>query len=656
MASNKPRTSCPGLGSLSAIGLGIACLGIALVLSGPAAAQSDPLERALSPNEPLEERRLAASEAFRSTLERDEVRLLSRQLARAADDATRRMLLEVIASMPLVPAELDEPIIGIVGLGSPELRPLALSALSSTTTRRAARVLVNHSAPHLPDETTRAAMLSLARMSGRADLGFDHLTWSDWLASVDDLSEEAWQTELARGLRGRADTLERDIEGARVTTADIYKRHFRVVPFQDRDGLLAEMLRAEGTLQDLGIELLYREIAGNRQIGPQVGEAALGMLGSARVETRSEAARLVATLQPQGAGTRLTRALEIEPHPVAAKALLQSLKRWARVAAVPPALRWLEFGPATRDEAASLLLSLDAEGLVTAPEDRRRIAAALRDAGIRRLTGDGLRLAVRMGTDDDRDAIANLVERPDAPERSAAASALAARPEFAGRIIAAAALDGALYPAAVTATVKHRPSPAGYAALRQLPAPTPTAARTGLLAVARVLSVEDVIEVVSVHEVDKSMQIAVLSTVAGVAASPGEFEAFHRSRVLLAATHLDLSQPEQALTSLAQATGTSSDDLRDEMQHLRVAALLWLNRIEEAEALEAGAEVWLSAIERFSTEPHAPQVADAILRRFDSVLQQSETERLRALAAVAEAPAGDRPTTPAIESPTDSGS
>ncbi|MEM9662344.1 MAG: hypothetical protein AAF937_08545 [Planctomycetota bacterium] len=571
-----------------------------------------------------------------------EIRALIRMLSDEAAPEARALLLSAIAESPAVPNELDEALIGLVGLGSEDERPAALRALGSTATLRAARVLVNHAAPFMPTAVNEAAIEGLTRMTGRSDLGSDPATWRQWLESVEELDESAWQRELIRGLRGHGDELGRSLDASMLATTDIYKRHFRVVPFQDRDGLLAEMLRSGGALQRLGIELLYREIAGNRDIGDVVGEAAIEMLASPDTRTRVEAARLVSTLRPPEAGTRLTRALEIETEAASAGALLAACARWPRVSAVQPALRWVEFGSETRDQAASLLFALDNEGLLTSPADRRRVAGALRAAGPAKLTPDGLRLLVLAGTEDDREAVASLMDEPDAESRGAAAAALARRPEFLGRIVVAASRDPVLYPAVVTAIATHRPNADGYATLRRIQPPSQTTARTGLLAVARTLSVEDILTVARTIETDAEMTVAVLSTVGTAAASPKERANINQTKLLLAETQLSLERPEPALASLAQIVSTSPDVV-ERASKLRVTSLLWLNRIDEARVIATSAETWLNAIENFTDEPHAAQVARATLERFDDVLQEGERDRLAAIAALADANASASP-------------
>ncbi|MEO1536053.1 MAG: hypothetical protein AAFS11_10930, partial [Planctomycetota bacterium] len=219
------------------------------------------------------------------------------------------------------------------------------------------------------------------------------------------------------------------------------------------------------------------------------------------------------------------------------------------------------------------------------------------------------------------------------------AAALARRPEFLGRIVNAAARDPVLYPAAVTAVATHRPTPDGYASLRRIQAPSPNAARTGLLAIARTLAVGDVLEVAQTIETDPEMRVAVLSTVGTAAASPSERSLINQTKLLLAETQLELARPEPALASLAQIVSTS-DDINRRADEARVTSLLWLNRVDEARAISVGAETWLSALDLFDQEPHAAQVATATLDSFGDVLQPEERSRLTAVAQLAASPDG----------------
>lgn len=552
------------------------------------------------------------------------------------DPVAQRLLLVAIASRPISEPELEQPLVDLVARGEAGVRPLALSALGSMGTWEAARVLVNHAAPFQPPEVSQAAFEALVRMTGRDDLGRDAEAWRTWLNERDRLNPVDWQAELIRGLTYRSQRLSQEERDATARAVDGFRRLFMVAPYQDKSPLLAELLLVDGELRDLAIELINRDLAQGNQIDGVVGAAALRLLEHGKPEVRAEAARLVQTLSPAGAGGPVTDSLVREISPVAAASLLSAAAKWPGVAVISPALRWLEFGAATRDQAAKLLLALETEGLLTSPVDRRRVAAALRAAGPARLTAEGVRLIIRMGNDDDRDAVAGLLGSTQRDLQSAAAAEFARRPEFFERIISAAERDPSLYQSAVQAAINHRRTPDGYALVRRL-APTEQARRSGALSMARALEPKGVLEVARVHETDPELRIAVLQTIARAATSPEEVADIDRAMVLLAETNLELSRPESALTALQSVSNSPAPDAEPRVVELRTVALLWLNRVDEAIDVGAGVDVWLKALDRIGAEPHAELVAQTALERFGTVLSRSERDRLESIIAVSKA-------------------
>lgn len=618
---------------IAAVCLGGAGSGIAQDVS----IQADPFSILTALDSPDASRRAAADLLVRSAASKDEFRRLERMLRATTAPAVRGALLSAIADMPVAPVEFEEPLIHLVAVGDQTIRPLALSALAAVGSRVAAKVLVDHASAFMPPEVSAAAFDGLIRMSGRDDLGREPAAWNDWFNTHRGLNEIAWRDAMLAGLIARHARVGDAMRAATLRITDVYRRLYLVSPYQDRGGLLAEMLRAEDPLRGLGIELVYRELAQGRQVDQEVGAAAIEMLAGQSPTTRIEAARLVATLSPPESGTRLTRALEIETVPGPAKAMLMACAKWPRVSAVQSSLRWLEYGALTRDEAATLLLALDTEGLLTSPSDRRRVAQALRAAGPRKLNADGLRLAVLTGDDNDREVIASLIGDRDAPTRDVAASALARRPEFAGRVISAARSDTALYPAAIAATASHRATATGYADLRAVDAPSPEARRAGLLAVARAMAPADVLAAARAHEPDPELRVAILSTLGNAASTPEERDAINAAKLLLAQTQLELRRPDAAITALLQINaGTADPQLAQDAERSHVAALLWLNRIDEALARDASADDWLAALQLIGDEPHAPMVARAALDRFEDVLEPTERDMLSTRAALAE--------------------
>jgi len=599
--------------------------------------QGEPLDVLLTPTAGEASRLDAASAMLRDEISGREMRKLLKILEPTTDDpVAQRLLLLAIEARPMAPIELEEALIELVARGEPQIRPQALSALASIGTWEAARVLVNHSAPFQATEISRASVAALIKMTGRSDLEDDNDAWRLWLQEHHDLKTIEWQQVLVRGLThrvGHLDTSERD---ATTQAVDGFRRLYMVAPYQDKSPLLAELLLVDGELRDLAVELIYRELAQGTQLDGVVGGSAIELLTHADPGVRSEAAKLIQTLSPREAGIPITEALVREASPAAAASILMAASRWPGVAVISPALRWLEFGAATRDASSKLLLALDDEGLLTSPADRRRVASALRAAGPNRLTPDGVKLIVRMGTDDDREAVSVLLNEGSKRDlQIAAASELSRRPEYYDRIIAAAERDPGLYQSAVTAAISHRRNTDGYAIVRRL-APTQSQREVGTLAMARALEPKYVLEAARIHETDPELRIKMLSTMSRVATTPAEQRDIDQSLILLAETYLELSRPADALGSLQAVSGTPTDDDASKIALNSAIAYLWLNRIDEAIDAGASPDAWITALDRIGAEPHAEAVAKVALERFGNVLSTSEQQMLNSIITVTE--------------------
>lgn len=613
---------------------GAAMLSFALLAGSGAFAQTEPIEVLLTTTATEATRLEAASRILRSEeLSGREVRRLSEILdPQSEDPVARRLVLIAIGAMPMVSAELEEPLIDLVARCEPQMRPRALEALGSVGTWEAARVLVNHAAPFQTGEVSQAATDTLVRMTGRSDIGTDHEAWQNWLRERSDLDTEAWRAELIRGLTRRVRTLADSERDATTRAVDGYRRLYMVSPFQEKSPLLAELLLIDGELRRLAIDLVYRELSQGTQLGGEIGTSAIELLKHVDDEVRAEGARLISTLSPREAGEPVTEALVAETSPLAAAAILNAAAKWPGVAVISPALRWLEFGAATRDSASKLLLALDDEGLLTAPADRRRVADALRAAGPSRLTPDGVRLITRMGTDSDREAIAALLESGQKRDlQHAAATELARRPEFFDRIISAAEREPTLFAAAVSATINHRRSVEGYALVRRL-APNDAQRRDGLLKVARSLPPAELLQAARTQEPNPELRIAVLSEITRVATSDEEQQAIDEAMILLAETNLERSRPADALRALQTVSESASEENKARVAFNETIAYLWLNRIDEAAETGASPDAWLRAIELIGDEPHVGAVAGVALERFTDVLSAEEQARLRAIA------------------------
>jgi hypothetical protein len=595
----------------------------------------DPIDILMTPTANEASRIDAASAILRDEISGREMRRLLRALEPTTDDpVAQRLLLLAIEARPMAPIELEDALIDLVARGEPQIRPQALSALASIGTWESARVLVNHSAPFQATEVSQASIAALIKMTGRSDIQGDTEAWRRWLEEHEGLKPDQWKEVLVRGLTHRVRNLDATERDSTTRAVDGFRRLYMVAPYQDKSPLLAELLLVDGELRSLAIELIYRELAQGTQLDGVVGTSAIELLTHINPIVRADAAKLIHTLSPREAGIPITEALVREASPVAAASILIASARWPGVAVISPALRWLEFGAATRDASSKLLLALDDEGLLTSPTDRRRVAGALRAAGPNRLTPEGIKLIIRMGTDDDREAVSSLLDAGSKRDlQIAAAAELSRRPEYYDRIIAAAERDTGLYQSAVTAAISHRRTTEGYAIVRRL-APTETQRKAGTLAMARALEPKYLLEAARTLETNPELRVSILSTMSRVGSTPAEQRDIDQSLILLAETHLELAKPADALNALQAVSDSPTQEDETLIALNSTIAYLWLNRIDEAIDAGASPDVWITALEKIGAEPHAEAVAKIALERFGNVLSTSEQQMLNSIITV----------------------
>lgn len=556
--------------------------------------------------------------------------------APADETGARDVLITALARRPLAPISLFRPLADLIHASEPAPLPAHLAAVGSFRTRDAAALLLEYAGPAHPPAVRTAAFSALARLTGRDDLGQDHAAWLAWSESVDSLSETEWRGVLAAGLAARADRL----DAARLSTGaqlvEVYRALYLARPAEERGKLIAHLLLENvPELQSLGFEILSREFsAGARSIDGAVTDAAVKLLDDPRAPTRARAAGVLNQLAPPGVVQDVLAALNRETDPEAAAALLLTAARWPHETALAPALRWLQTPGPARTQAVEMLLVLHRNALIEDSADRERILAALRGLEAAALRPAGLRLLAALGSEEDRQRIADLLDHEAAAVRLAAADALADRAEALDLILAAAAQDPGLFEIAVRAVSAHRATAAGYQQLATLKASTPEARRDGLLAAADRLPISELIAVAREMRPDSDLREIVLSRLtrrSESTAAPDEarLAAISEGLLLLAETRLALGRPEAALAAL---DAVPDDDAQSVLAAaLATTALLWTNRPALAAELDAPATAWLDGLEKAIAEPHAPQIAELIAERFNAALSPDDAARFQSL-------------------------
>lgn len=605
--------ACAAMGLSGARGQGVSpSADVSLVsdLAADAAARSDAARRLL----------LADNDGARQSVSE----LLAPGESGALTDA-QRLLVGEIARLSWAPGRLGGPLRALLAASKGDDRAAVIGALGSVRTPASARALIEAAEKAGPGAERDAAFAALARMTGRTDLGSDAAAWHAWFARMEFLDEGAWQRSLAEGLAARADQLARANEQGMDRLVREKRDRFRAIPPEDlagRSRYIAGLLSdPAGAVRTLGVELANDELANARTPGPVVSEAALAMLSDPEARFRRMGADLLEKLAPDGYGSRVNDALLRETDPAAAAALLGAAKRWPEQRIVPVVLRWLEDGPGARTAALSAIVKLDRAGLLTDEANIRRAMQAVRGLRIDEMGASGVQLLARRGRAADLEWVSGLLKHEDIGIRMAAAEGLAGRAEGVDPLLRAASDDPSFFTAAAAALTQFRPTEEGLRTLLGLPAPSVDVRIERIRAMAAVLP-PGVICDVGCEEQDAATREVILARLSSAAqlwadqrpwVASARSPSWLRGVLELAQTRLSLGRPAEALEalqpldSLAMETSLTAP--------VRVTAMIWLNRLDEAAACPTSAEVWVSALERVAGLPHAA----AALARFDAL-------------------------------------
>ncbi|MEZ6243080.1 MAG: HEAT repeat domain-containing protein [Phycisphaerales bacterium] len=555
-------------------------------------------------------------------------------LGRGTGDASgARVLLEAMARTPVAPRELWASVSLVPVQDDPSVRALVASAAGSFRTRQAAEMLVGLLRDD-PDTTVRkAAHAALIRMSGR-DLPSDAEAWEGWLSRQGTVDGVAWLGGLIEGLASRADEQERRAQVAEAKLVEAYRRlHLALAP-EARSGLLASMLHEPiPAVRALAFDLIDRELASSLELGPEVGEATVSLLGDPDPAIRRRAAALVVRLAPEsGAGAILER-LKVEREPSVAAALLRGVTRWPSEEAARAVARWASAPPPVGDAALEAAWSLSRAGALGETEVRADLLRALRDREPKGLAPPALRLLAQLGDDRDRDRLRDLLTGDDADVRKRVGEALSSDPGSLDAIVTAAGKDPALYDTARRALTSQRPTVDGLRALCELTPPSPETRQSAILDFCSRLPLPELIRGAPTIT-DTMLREQALSRLeqnlpADGSAAGGDLG---EGMIRLAEARLELGRSTEALAALDRAqVEAERAELVREATNTRVSCLLALGRVEEASALDAGADAWLRGLELAVGTPNARWVHDELTVRFAGALTEAQSARLASL-------------------------
>ncbi len=344
--------------------------------------------------------------------------------------------------------------------------------------------------------------------------------------------------------------------------------------------------------------------------------------------------------------------MSVEPFEVSiSEAELEDLRarlaatRWPSARIIAPTLRWLESGTPAADDAAESAVALLRAGLLDSAA-RERVLAAVRGHITASETPATTTLRIELGDETDRTDIGPMLDSPSAAVRAAAAEALLWYDDFLPEILEAAAKHPELFDAATRAVLVNGPTAELYTQLRSSPAPTPEAARRGLLRLANALPTVELAAVIA-EEPDAVMRRALLESmtreerVLSEAKDARSRAAIANASARLAQIHLEQRKPEDALDLLERIPFIEATDAAAAAREIRCTSLILLGRFDLADdptgagasAVPCGKQTWLRALAMSKQLPVHRQIAQGALERFRDVLTDEERKPIEQLLA-----------------------
>ncbi len=588
----------------------------------------------------------------------DALRVLTRALESDDPVGGRRAVAAALSQSPLAPAVLAAPLIRALESASTESLPVVLRALGRYRSKAAVRAVfetvLRPEGPEPPPAVLAQATATLAAQTGMVAFGGDVARWRAWWDSAQWLPEAQWRQVLLDAQGEAAREARQGREAVARGLVDVLRRLHAAAPEEARSDLVVEMLTSgvpEARL--LGLELTRRALLNARIPNEAVTAAVAARLTDPAPSARNAAASILERLARPDLSTRIMEALQQETDPDAAAAMLRALARTPLVELPPVAARWLTADPRAEVAAIEALEATAALGLLTDASIVSQVRAALLDR-FPNLPPAGMRLLVDLG---EGERVIALLESPNEESARAAAEALSGRAAAVDALVIAARRNPALFDWAVRALTRHRPTAEGFAVAATLPASSAEQKSASLEGFARALPPGELLKVARSERdpVRREALLAPASAPEFFAQAEGLDERIDLA-VLLTRNRLEQGRAGQALAVLDAVPSTRQGP---RLISLRVAALLCLNRIDDAAAIteprEVLADAWLQGLEAAIKEAHAREIADQIEERFGDSLSAAQRSRLetleRALPAREEEP-GDAASAP----PKDDGS
>ncbi len=310
--------------------------------------------------------------------------------------------------------------------GKLDLRLGAIRALAGQRTKPVARTLLDL-ARNAPQPVIRKAALdSLARLTGDDDRGQDLEAWTRWFAAAEKLSHAAWNSEIECNVAAHENKLNRQVQAltARVTAA--HTQVYDAAAEAARPAILLQMLAdTMPEVRLLAAKLIERRILNAQPVTDDVKLALRQKLSDESAEMRVASAKLLADLADAPAAVRAAQLVTVESDTAAAVAQLGLLARLPSQPAIEPALRLMERSDLYAAAAAVIVAAFDANLLSADQIDRTLGRVKAHISAESKLDPMSLRLIARIGGEADQELVLRALGNSDAPLRLAAAEAFA---------------------------------------------------------------------------------------------------------------------------------------------------------------------------------------------------------------------------------------
>lgn len=528
--------------------------------------------------------------------------LLHRCMLTDNPPGSRRAVAEAIVTLETPPHSIEPSLAAAIDEASDESLGWLLPAAACFRGRTTFAAVVGVLDRQPPPETTSLACQTLTAQTGvRCE---NAAQWLEWAAATESWTDARWFRTVAdahatatRDAQRRTLELESDLDR-------LYRQVHALTPVEERSALIASLIRSpRPLLSTIGFDLAKRALLNARPLGSDVVVAAQERLNDPRDQVRRDAANLIDRIDLPGVGPDAAEALQIEPDPEVAAALLRILARQPAPGVSRQIVEWAEQDGPPHQPALDAASAAIRAGTMDDPELIRRVTAV---ASAEIAAGNPSVSAVRaLDAAGLADEAAALLFADDREIAQATAEALVGSPDQFSRLLAAARSHADLFDAAAATIRLLRPNTAGLQTLLALPAPSDEHRRAALARVATALPPTDLLDTARTID-DLAMREACLSHVATPDYSSAPDHATQRRELLrlLLQTRLDRGNADGVLATLA-----ALNLIPNPAPDIHANALLRLARTEEAREIaltnDLPASFWFDALDAQPPDPAA---------------------------------------------------